>query len=764
MLDNIDSVENLRGLARIKGRNYETRSVHPSLVETFLSDGWIVEQKNLRSVRLRREKSPNELLKDRLWILLYRMSFSHLSLNPGASLSVNRNASESVRETLDVFGIDQELAVALECRFAEKFTKWPQLQEEMGNLALLRERIINSVNTQFSSPHKRQLAIAMVVANISLTEADRAKAARADVIIFEERDLIYYETLVDHIGPAAKYQFFADMLPGKPVPGLSIRVPAVRTKMGGVHCYTFSISPEYLLKIAYISHRSKGMASDVNTYQRMLSKSRLGKIKQYVSVDGVFPTNIVVNLEKKRVQFERVRQERDQRVDPDNGVLGWLEIRPAYKSAWIIDGQHRLFAYSGHERAGSSLLSVLAFEGLSPSKQAELFIDINAKQKSVKQSLLQELYAELHWDAENPAARIRAIVSKAIQVLDATPDSALYQRIQTADANKDIIRCISLTSMFSALDKPGFYVSKEKQGHIVEYGPLWAGSSDATLTRTVYILKNWLNVVYDSVPDWWDKGSGDGGGIAMNDGVTTCLNVLRSVFQHLDTAGIRLIHQNDEELFESVGPYADALGTYFKSLSEDGRKKFRELRGIQGQTTRTRRSQHAIHEQIRSFKPAGLEEFLLLEKAETNKKAKEIIDRIETMLQRVMLEELYREFGTHESQWWMLGVPLEVRKKVAERFEEEEGKRGGKEHYFDLIHYRKIAIANWTLFESILGFGKSGGSKDRRTSWMNDLNEKRKVVSHASSGIHLTVEELSQLEEYERWLLRQIAGTQIPEE
>jgi len=54
-------------------------------------------------------------------------------------------------------------------------------------------------------------------------------------------------------------------------------------------------------------------------------------------------------------------------------------MQPSYKSAWIIDGQHRLFSYSGHPKASKGLLSVLAFEGLPPSKQAELFIDINAK-------------------------------------------------------------------------------------------------------------------------------------------------------------------------------------------------------------------------------------------------------------------------------------------------------------------------------------------------------------------------------------------------
>jgi len=91
-----------------------------------------------------------------------------------------------------------------------------------------------------------------------------------------KKDLEYYEKLTAHIGPAAKYQFFADMLPGKSVPGLAIRVPCVRTRIGAFNCYTFPISPEYLLKIfRNVSHRSKGKASDVHTYQRMLAKARV---------------------------------------------------------------------------------------------------------------------------------------------------------------------------------------------------------------------------------------------------------------------------------------------------------------------------------------------------------------------------------------------------------------------------------------------------------------------------------------------------------
>ena len=115
----------------------------------------------------------------------------------------------------------------------------------------------------------------MFLSNVSLSDKDREKAVQAKVVLFDDQDLSYYESLVSQVGPAAKYLLFSEMMPNKEVPGLRIRVPAVRTKMGGSFCYSFCISPEYLLKISFVSHRAKGKASNVDTYQRMLKKSRL---------------------------------------------------------------------------------------------------------------------------------------------------------------------------------------------------------------------------------------------------------------------------------------------------------------------------------------------------------------------------------------------------------------------------------------------------------------------------------------------------------
>jgi DGQHR domain-containing protein len=743
MLNNVYPIDELGSLARANSRDYETATVSPSAVAEREESGWTRAKTNKKSVRLSRPKTHGALLEDRVWTLLYRMKFQYLSGRYGAQLQLNAG-DEDPSSQIDVVALDDEVAIAIECKSSEQSSRRSQFQQELGKHALIRERFTNVARKIFDPPSKRLVVLAMFTSNIILSENDKARAKEANVLLLDEQDLAYYKTLVDHIGPAARYQFLAEILPGRTVPNLEIRVPTIRAKMGGANCYTFSISPEYLLKIAYVSHRAKGRASDVNTYQRMLNKGRLSKIRQYISEDGIFPTNIVVNIDKSKLSFQRSAQEED--ASTEHGIAGWLDIKATYKCAWIIDGQHRLFAYSGHPMAAKGRLAVLAFEGLPASEQARLFIDINAKQKSVKQSLLEELYAELHWDAADDSIRVRAIVSKAVQELGSDPESPLFRRVLTADSAKSETRCISLTSLYSAIGKTEFHLGKIRH-NIPEYGPLWAGDNNATLKRTVYVLKNWFETIRASVPDWWEKGSGEGGGLAMNDGVTTCIMVLRSIFQNADTA--RLLRLDNEDLFDYVRKYAEALGSYFAKFTESDRKMFRDLRGVQGQTRRWRKCQEALRNLFPNFNPEGLDRYLADEKAETNIHGKQIVESIERTLQRVVLDELRREMPEGED-WWTLGVPKAVRLKVTQKYEEDDHQRGGYEYYFDFVDYLKIAANNWELFQPILGYGTGG--KEKQLAWLSFVNLKRNIVFHVSTGKTLTIDELNQLEQYGQWL------------
>ena len=756
MLQNISETNNLQGLARAKSRSYATQTVRNALVDEELALGWVVDRRYRKTTRLRRQKAHYVRLEERVWVLLYKMGFTHLSSESGATLVLEPKADDSPKTKIDVVGLDDQIALAIECKSSEQLSKRPQFQEELGKFALIRERFAAAVNSQSSKHAKRHVVLAMCLSNVVLSENDKKRAKDHKIVLLDDHDLEYYEKLVKHTGVAARYQLFCEMLPRRPVQGLEIRLPAIRTKIGGSWCYSFCISPAYLLKIAYVSHRLKGSGADIDTYQRMVSKRRLDRIREYISDGGIFPTNIVINLDKKSLIWNRMGQDEKSECGDEGGTIGWLTIRPSYKSAWIIDGQHRLYAYSGHKRAEKAVLPVLAFADLKPSKQANLFVEINSKQKAVRQSLLDELFAELKWDSDDVKDRVAAIISKTYQHLKADPESALYGRIMPVDSTRDTIRCISLTSLCSATEKCNFFVQKMRRGHVLESGAFWQGDSEATLRRTIYVIGNWLNLVRDETPDWWARGAGEGGGLSMNEGVMTLIRVLGTVVDFLEGQSVRLVKLDDDDLFECVKRYGEALGEHLAQMSEDGRLEFRKLRAEQGIQARVRRCQKGIRDRIPDFNPTGLDKFLEEEKAQTNKRAWGIIEHIEVALQNLILEELHREFGTDESQWWILGIPKQIRVEARNRWEEDNHSRGDPWNYFNLIDYRKIALGHWRIFNHVLGFGR--GNKENRTQWIRYVNEVRNALAHASSGISVSISQLNQLQEYKEWLDNRVTG------
>lgn len=218
----------------------------------------------------------------------------------------------------------------------------------------------------------------------------------------------------------------------------------------------------------------------------------------------------------------------------------------------------------------------------------------------------------------------------------------------------------------------------------------------------------------------------------------------------MEEKNFRLIEHPADEVIKIITKYAQALGEYLQSLDETQRKSFRDLRGVAGVTTRTRQCQLGIHKAISEFNPEGLEQWSKEQKMQTNKQTKELIDTIEQYLQRNIIDELKGELGNEDEEWWYQGIPSTVRSKASSRQEEDRNKRGGKGYYLDLIDYKKIIVDNWELFGETFGFGK--GNKDKRTEWLDFINEKRKIVSHASSGKTVSLEDFGRVEEYCHWL------------
>src|SRR6185437_15713688 len=110
------------------------------------------------------------------------------------------------------------------------------------------------------------------------------------------------------------------------------------------------------------------------------------------------------------------------------------------------------------------------------------------------------------------------------------------------------------------------------------FGPLWAVKNEATMKRTIALLTSYFDSIRLEARELWDKGSSEGGGLAMNDGVTVCINVLASILEHLKSKKrVDLVDLNSSELAELVTPWAQRVGRYFSSLSAEKMTQFRAL-------------------------------------------------------------------------------------------------------------------------------------------------------------------------------------------
>jgi len=749
MIKNLQQRTALVGYSRKQAQRVDTKRIRPTDVDDAVKDGWRVIGKARKSARVAKNKKRADLLESRVWTLFYRMGFQYLNGKGGCQLLLNKDDQDGPADQIDVVAADSEVAIAVECKSVESPKKDPTLPSWIARFSEQRKRFTDSIRKLIPSDAKRHIGLLVFTWDLILSDNDRERGEQHNVLLFDEADLSYFEALVNHLGVAARYQFLTEVFQGGQIHGLEVRIPALKTKMGKNTCYAFSIRPDYLLKIGYVAHRAKGKAIDVDMYQRMISKSRLRQITDYISNGGNFPTNIVINIRNRRyAEFKKGEQHGDE----EGAIFGWLTLRPAYGCAWIIDGQHRLFAYSGHERAATSYLNVLAYEALSSSEQAQMFVDINSEQRKVKRSLLVELDADLKWNADEEDDRIQAIISKTGLALDTDLDSPLRNRVLLSDVKRTDTRCISLTSISSALSRQGFFVVSKKKD-ITDYGPLWRSEPSTSLKRTIHVVKSWFSTIAHIANDWWSLGAAEGGGLAMNNGVTISLNVLRSVMEHLGYPHLRVLDNDD--LVKRLDPYAKCLGNYFARLTTEERQRFRQLQGSDGQIMGTRQCQEAVKLEYPQFSPAQLEEWMESRKKNYNEQGRGLIEQIETTLQRTILGMLKTEYDNDGDAWWWNGIPKGVRKKVDDRMNESDGKTGGREQNFDLIHYREIITSNWDLLKEF-GYPKAGSGKDKQTTWIVEVGDMRNIVMHPSRQQFLSPERLNKLQEYAVWLKSRI--------
>ena len=236
----------------------------------------------------------------------------------------------------------------------------------------------------------------IAVGNIEIKQVDKDFAEESPKIyLWDEQYIQYYQNLYSVIGSATKYNLLGEM--GiQPRAQSLIQVPAWATLIGNSMVYSFFIDPQVLLQAAYVARREFG---NEKYYQRILQKKRISNVRAFIKKGKSFPNSIIIAFEKPP-DFTSYREMNKQYVwMPDWLTFGCLSFPANYRSCWIIDGQHRLYSFSGIHT--DAKLSVIAFHKIPIEKQAEYFIEINKEQKPVSPDLIWDLEGEMRPQSED---------------------------------------------------------------------------------------------------------------------------------------------------------------------------------------------------------------------------------------------------------------------------------------------------------------------------------------------------------------------------
>ena len=733
---------------------FDEKSVSLDDIPEHEAKGWQVDRRLKRKTRVRREKEIDERLENRFWMFLFKLGYPELSDGRAFTILIERKGAEPLRKQIDVFGKDDETVIVAECRASAKLTK-RTLQKDIEEFAKLKGPISSAVRRHYGLDVKLKIIWLFVTENIIWSAPDKQRALGENIQVITERELRYYAQIAEHLGKAARYQFLAEFLKDQQVPELKGKtVPATKGKLGGKPFYCFVTTPRHLLKISFVNHRSLNDPEGAPTYQRLVSRSRMRDIGEFIKAGGYFPNNLIINF-TRAVRFDKIVQNEGDAV-----AFGQLYLPDRYRSAWIIDGQHRLYGFSPiDDKYLDQNVIVVAFEMLPKAEEANLFVTINHEQKSVPKHLLDDLEGELKWGSAVPSERVGAIGSRLINYLNTDVGEPFYNRITQQGMPSTSKTCLTIPALKDALRRSSLL------GRVVlnnyELGALCGRADGETLDRARSAINQYFGLVRDANLVEWE--SGRDGYLCTNVAVQAYIMLLGSLVKYWEAntaADAREMPVEDImiEIEEYLKPLIDFLES---SNAAQLKTAFQVPFGSGGPPEYYYRLCKMIKAKYSDFKPEGMEEW---EQEQSEEKIQEADIKLKEIVSE-MRKYIFDVFRTihGEDLYWDKGIIDKTVKTAAYAKSLDSEERLPLETYLEIVEMKKVVENrnNWHLFKEVFNIpepGEKGLAKNLK--WMERINELRRIPGHPARERKYKVEDFQYIDFVYDELMRRIKEAQ----
>ena len=725
----------------------------------YVDAGWekARDYKSSKYVGISKEKSESEKFEDRIWMLFANMGFS--ILNTGNEFAIAYDfKDDNLRERISVMAVDDETILIVSCHAAEVVVEY-SFAEEIKAFCSKLSGLRREAQKHYPG---RKTKFIWATHNYIANRRDLALLDKEGITHFSDSIIEYYSELAKHLGSCSRYQLLGNLFANQEIKNMDDRVPAIQGKMGGYTYYSFSIEPEKLLKIGYVLHRSEANQNMMPTYQRLIKKKRLQEVRSFINNGGYFPNSIIISIDTngKGLVFDQA----STKVDNTISKIGILHIPKRYRSAYIIDGQHRLYGYSDSLYASTNTIPVVAFVDLARSEQIKLFMDINENQKAVPKSLRVTLNADMLWESNDLSEQRQALRSKIAQMLGEESTSPLHLRVVIGENESTPDRCITVEAIQSALKKCRFFNTYGKKNDLQKEGTFDCNDNQETCDLFYPFIEKCLLYIREACLSEWDKGDRDSGMLTMNRGIQAVIRVVDDIVNMLVDKGMITPKSQDlDDMFGLIQYYLKPLTDYINSLSMEQRKSLRGYFGGGADTRFWRAYQKAVADARRDFKPEGLEEYWQNETKMYNDETKSMLREIESKVKDIISGRLVDYYG---DSWLIKGLPKTIytkAKKDADEAMYEHVFNNGEEieipiwNYITLADCKQIVLngRNWSLFfEDTLVRPEEinlAGGKDPKTEWILRLNTiSNKLLKDSYS---VPVDEYSYVKSIYDWIM-----------
>lgn len=725
---------------------FKRETISPKLLSEYEGNGWMLDRELSTRVRVKKEKSIDEKWENKIWLLLNALGFDELNKGRHFKITFDRKDGVQSEKQIDVFAKDESTVIVCECKTA-KTQKRKTMQKDVEEFANLKGSIAQAIKKHYGSSFKPKIIWLIASQNIIWSQPDLDRAKGEQIHVVHEKDVRYFWELANHLGQAGKYQFLAHFLDGQKIPELdNMFVPAIRGKLGGQNFYAFVATPEQLLKISFVNHRTLNDPRSAPSYQRLISKSRMKNIGKFLENGGFFPTNIILNFSKKP------RFDIREKNDATDVHFGNLQLPNTFKSAWVIDGQHRLYSYAGLENLKKSgAVFTLAFEKLTKEKEANLFVEINHEQKSVPKTLLDDLKGELDWGSSDPRKRIAAMSARTVNILNEDFGEALADRVVKTGLRVDETATLTLPAIVEALKLSKLLGSIHSKTKEYKAGCFSRKDDFATVERARTVLNYVFGQIKASNTEAW-----------FSNEVGLCRNVSIQAFMLLfeefcnfysKTSGNDPVELSENELMQSWDEYLEPLKSKLSTENEVQLTAFFRD-GIRHGSSGKRDLFFKLVSVTREAHPNfGPDDFVEWEKSQDEQRFNEVTNKIQK-LNEIICETLFNEMKKlyGEADYFDKSVTNKEWHKDAygKSLDDPIESRAPLEQYLDLIQYRKIIEKSdhWPHLKQYFDIPLSPQDKGRSKNlkWLDELNDIRKKTTHKGKDRRLSVEEMEKAE------------------